>query len=199
MRRIAVSQRVDVLRDRNERRDALDQNLCAFLAACGCLALPVPNLPDQVENAFRAVSWDGVLLSGGNDLTAYGGDAPERDATEGKLIDLARRQRLPLFGVCRGMQMIVHSFGGTLTRVEDHVARRHTLSGLDGGAEVNSFHTLAPLDVPDGFVVTARAQDGVVEAIRHQTEAVAGILWHPERNPVFTPRDVDRVKEFFGA
>jgi putative glutamine amidotransferase len=42
----------------------------------------------------------GIVLTGGNDLTAYGGDAPDRDATETALLDFAERRNLPVLGVC---------------------------------------------------------------------------------------------------
>ena len=48
MKIVAVSQRVDVLQDKKERRDALDQNIGPFLIACGFFAIPVPNILDTV-------------------------------------------------------------------------------------------------------------------------------------------------------
>jgi N5-(cytidine 5'-diphosphoramidyl)-L-glutamine hydrolase len=201
MIRIAVSQRVDILKDRGERRDAVDQRLCAFLAACDCLAMPVPNLPHLVEPAYRAARWQGVALSGGNDLVAYGGDAPERDATERALIALARREGLPLLGVCRGMQMIVHDFGGALTKVDGHVARRHEIHDPSAPDKprrmVNSYHSMAAAALPPALDIWALTDDGGIEAVRHKQEPISAIMWHPEREESFAEDDVRFVRDFF--
>ena len=82
MKLVLVSQRVDFLAERGERRDALDQRLANFLAECGLLPIPVPNRREDVRKYFDELPQAaGVVLSGGNDLNDYGGDAPERDRT----------------------------------------------------------------------------------------------------------------------
>ena len=95
MKPVLLSQRVDVLADRGERRDALDQRLVNWLADCGYLAFPLPNRAERVEHYWRLVQPVAVVLSGGNDLTAYGGNAAERDATERALLKLAMERRRP--------------------------------------------------------------------------------------------------------
>lgn len=197
-RRIALSQRVDIVPSRGERRDALDQAWAGLLGDLGLVPLPVPNQPDLVERLYAACPWDAVLLTGGNTLAAYGGDAPERDETESRLIALARRQRLPLLGVCRGMQMLLHVLGGRLHPVDGHVARRHDVDTPQGARTVNSFHALAVTEAPPGITVTARAADGVIEAFRHDTEPLAGMMWHPERETPAAPLDTAFLKAFFG-
>ena len=64
---IAISQRVDILKDRNERRDALDQRWHDFLGACGFRALPLPNTAEAAMDLLDRMSPVGVLLPGGND------------------------------------------------------------------------------------------------------------------------------------
>ena len=122
MNLIAVSQRVDVDSQFGERRDCLDQAWIKFMMACGLTPIPVPNEAEAARSLCSGVPVDGILLTGGNDLSSYGGDAPERDATENALMDIAEDRALPLLGVCRGMQMIQHRFGIRLKRVAGHIA-----------------------------------------------------------------------------
>ena len=104
MKTVAVTQRVAVVPERDERRDCLDQEWSRFLAACGLLPLLLPNVAEVALRLCGQIELAGLLLTGGNDLVAVGGDAPERDTTENALLDLAERSRLPVVAVCRGMQ-----------------------------------------------------------------------------------------------
>lgn len=196
---IAVSQRVDIHTSRGERRDALDQRLADFLAACGLLAVPMPNRPALAMELIGHVGARGILLSGGNDLIVLGGDAPERDETELRMLEWAAGRGLPVFGMCRGMQMIVHAFGGSLRQATGHVAVDHPVGGSLGERRVNSYHTWAIDVAPKPFAVTAMAPDGVIEAFAHPAQPIAGIMWHPERNAIFDAADLSLFRRFFGV
>lgn len=203
MKVVAVSQRVDVYPERNERRDALDQRLCQWLVAAGFLPVPVPNglSTDSVDEAGRdglqpwlsAVMPEAIILSGGNDI----GEAIDRDNTERRLLAYAQDRALPVLGICRGMQMMGVWAGGALIPVQGHHRTRHVLCGELVG-EVNSFHNYALADCPAGFAVTAAADDGCIEAIRHESLAWEGWMWHPEREADFKPRDLQRLRVLFG-
>lgn len=203
--KVAVSQRVEMWVDRGERRDALDQRLCQWLKTAGCVPIPVPNSlgahlqAEQDENYSGLQSWlqtvqpDAVLLSGGNDI----GTAPERDNSERLLLDYANKQALPTLGICRGMQMMAVWAGGSLVPVEGHVRTRHRLqTAYQGGwpDEVNSFHNFTLAECPPEFVVTAYAEDGAIEAMRHESLPWEGWMWHPEREAQFSPTDVMRFR-----
>lgn len=189
---VAVSQRVAVDPRHGERRDALDQRWGHYLAACGLTPVPLPNHEAAARALVAGLPVAGLLLTGGNSLAEYGGDAPERDAAELAALAEARGRGLPVLGVCRGMQVLLHAFGVALRPVPGHVGTH----SLDDGRTVNSFHDLGALDAGP-FHVLARAADGVVEAIRHPTERLRAIMWHPERTQPF--EDLDLFKEMFLA
>lgn len=194
---VAVSQRVDTPQSYTEWRDGLDQRLTQWLLSIGCLPVPVPNAlasgdEDRLADWLHAVRPAALLLSGGNDV----GDRPERDRTEGQLLDWARDGRRPVLGVCRGMQMLGAWSGIALKPVQGHVRSRHTLQGEIGGA-ANSFHNLALSACPPEYTVIARADDGEIEAIRHQHLPWEGWMWHPERENPFDLRDQERAKMIF--
>ena len=199
MRLVAISQRVDIYPDRGERRDALDQSWVRLLAACGLVALPMPNHVATARTMFGAMPVTGLLLTGGNDLARYSGDAPERDETERLLMQLARARRLPVLGVCRGMQVIQDAFGVPQAAVPGHVAVRHRVDGTMRGAEVNSFHAYGATATVAELEVLARAPDGVVEALRHRDEPILGQMWHPERESPYDAADLARIRSHFGV
>lgn len=195
MKRIAISQRVQILPDIGERRDALSQEWAELMTACGFLPLLLPNHRTAAENILHTLSPDGILLTGGNDLASYGGDAPERDQVEHMLIEYAIQHKIPLLGVCRGMQMLLDYFGTPLERVEGHIRVEHP---LDNGDTVNSYHGWGTRNCLPPLKALCHCQDGVVEGIVHSDYPwIFGIMWHPERYSPFRPCDIQRIQEVF--
>jgi putative glutamine amidotransferase len=172
------------------------------------------------EAAWRAIydRLDGLLLPGGVDVDpAQYGEAPMEalgrvdealDRAELLLARWALDDGMPVFGVCRGIQVINVAARGTLyqdlpTQCPGTVphacnppayprgVRVHAVSVTagsrlaramgDGSCKVNSRHHQAVKDLAPGFVVSARASDGVIEGIERPTGApVYGVQWHPE-------------------
>lgn len=192
MIRVAVTQRVDVIPGRDERRDALDQRLVDFLARIDVLPLPMPN---GLQARGLLTSWlnglrpEGLVLSGGNDV----GAEPDRDVSENVAIEWAMAARLPVLGLCRGMQSLGVQAGGKLVRVDGHVRTRHVLAG-EIARSVNSFHDFALSTVPNGYRVLASAEDRHIEAMRHLHLPIEGWMWHPEREAEFSEDDLVRAR-----
>lgn len=195
MKRIAISQRVQVLSDIGERRDALSQEWADLMTACGFLPLLLPNHQKTAENLLSELLPDGILLTGGNDLASYGGDAPERDAVEHMLVDYSIAHKIPLLGVCRGMQLLLDHFGTPLERVEGHIRVEHL---LENGDTVNSFHGWGARSCLPPLKAVHHCNDGVVEGIVHTNYPwICGIMWHPERYTPFRQCDIQWIQEVF--
>lgn len=128
---------------------------------------------------------------------------PDRDEFERALVLGALERGIPILGVCRGMQMINVALGGTLHEHIEHEAvpaqssgtftdvRLHRIPLKPGSTvhqvldrdevEVLCMHHQAPDRIGTGLHVTARASDGIVEAVEYGGEGfVLGVLWHPE-------------------
>lgn len=196
-RLLAISQRVTDVAAYTERRDALDQRWCALLEQAGFLPLLLPNRPQLALALIQQVQPDGLIFTGGNSLQVCGGDAPERDETEHGLLSYAMTRQLPVFGVCRGMQLILSRFGQSLVEVSGHVCAQQTIRIGETPASVNSYHTWGCYEAPESFAIEARSDDGVVKAIRHHSLPIAGVMWHPERLAPFREADINLLQTLF--
>lgn len=190
------TQRVEVIEAYQERRDCADQRIADFILACGFLPIPLPNRSDLAEEIIKELKPAGIILTGGNSLVLHGGNAPERDAMDFALIELAIQNHIPLYGFCRGMQSILSYYENDLINIEGHVAVRHTVKSEVGNCEVNSYHNQACVKLKDGcgLLVTAWTGDGVIEAIRHVNLPIVGTMWHPEREEAYVGRDIENVR-----
>ena len=211
IRKVVVTQRIDFIESRREFRDAVDQKLLQWLIRADVLPIPLPNalavvhseetpqLSKQpiLKNWLELLQPDAFLLSGGNDIGEY----PERDATEHYLLSWAHTKKLPVLGICRGLQIMNVWAGGKLVQIEDHVRTRHKLNTADSDSdwpsEVNSFHQWKLDGCPPDFEVHAYTDDGAIEAIRHKHLPWEGWMWHPERETPFNDLDTKRIKSLF--
>ena len=186
----------------------------AVLAAGG-LPVPLPHVDGEAAGAYLALCQGLVITGGAFDIAPErygearrprcGPEKPERTASEWALCEAALAGRVPLLGICGGLQLLNVVRGGTLHQdladdlgVTGHeqpppkdapthpveIAPGAVLARLVGAGprSVNSTHHQAVRDAGAGVLVSARAPDGVVEAIELPDLPFAlGVQWHPER------------------
>jgi len=210
---IAISSRITNAVNYVEYRNSLAMDWDEYSNKLSILPVIIPNKYSDVIKYFEKLNINGLILSGGNNITPslYGAsyDAsdsfPERDQTEMKLIDYCLEKDIPILGVCRGMQIINIYFGGTLTQnIQNHVNKNHKINiskyneYFGESHVVNSFHNFGiyKTDLGDDIEVFAESDDGLIEGIYHKTRRVVGIQWHPERKPTDNISE-KFIKDFF--
>lgn len=169
-------------------------------------AMPVLLCEEAPQEAAKL--FDALVLSGGGDIDpSLFGEAvlndtvnidAIRDGFEVPLIRAFRDAGKPVFGICRGMQVINVALGGTLYQdlpeqlgfVHFDMKLRHYVDAAEGsmlhalfGARfrVNSTHHQAVRDLAPGLLMTAASPEGIVEAFEHETLPIFGTQFHPER------------------
>lgn len=200
--RIAITQRIDFIQDRNEFRDSIDQNLIKLLSSLGHIPLMVPNVLIEESNTLLLQKFlneynpEGVIISGGNDVGQY----LSRDITEKFICSWANKLELPILGICRGMQLIGSLYGSKLQKIEGHISKNHKVFTIPGREVLltNSYHAYCLDRCPDNFMITHYSEDGVIEGIKHINKEIYGIMWHPERNSEVSYEDTTILRTIFG-
>jgi putative glutamine amidotransferase len=168
---------------------------------------PVPNLGADVLEFAKRWKLDGLILTGGDNV----GATPVRDETETLLLNQFIEQRLPVYGICRGLQFMVDHFNGKIVadKLKSHVSQRHAVrfsldvgSAIKSGTEfvINSFHEniIRQADVRHPLAHFALAMDQTVEGILCKTYPLMAVMWHPEREWPFRSVDRKLIRWFFG-
>lgn len=202
----------------------VEQSIAHWVMSTGAMAVMVPSPTGATQRGdvtlHHYAQWlDGLMLHGGADVSPQSyGEAPLqerwsgdriRDEYEIDLVAAFEQAGKPVFGVCRGLQLLNVAYGGTLyqdiatqlphalthrdaTTYDNNfhtvdILRESRLGELYPGlsrAKVNSIHHQAIKDLAAGFVVEAVSnEDGMVEAIRRSDASkpyIAAVQWHPE-------------------
>lgn len=194
----------------------LENDMANYVTRKGILPVLIPDVGDEyLEDILSEM--DGFVLQGGSDMApeSYGespigkwkGDA-HRDAYELKIVDFAVKNSVPLFGICRGFQVMNVYFGGTLYQdietqkidADQHRSAalydtiKHPIRFIKGSLldrlhadvenpHVNTVHHQAVKDLGKDLEVYATSEDGFIEAFGYAKEPAGktmAVQWHPE-------------------
>lgn len=194
--------------------DAAYVEFSEVLTKCGAVSvlLPLSTPPALIKEYLKFI--DGVVLSGGADIGKVtnerleplrGGEDPRKDTFEWHLCSIALHCHIPLLGICRGLQLINVTLGGSLhqdlpTELGRSVTHLHPANmppaeheitvapntitanifkGTSG--RVNSYHHQAIKRLAPSLRATAIAPDGVIEAIESAIyRRLLAVQFHPE-------------------
>ena len=209
-----------------ESRDAISHDWIRLLSKYQVTPLLIPNVLTNLQELLDEFQFSALLLSNGNNIGPINDNekhldiidvSADRDKTEHEIIEFAVKNRIPILGVCRGMQIINTHFGGELVRdlseiglnPDTHVAKDHETTFTDSkfrdkigtaGAVTNSYHrnavTLSTLSKQ--LCPFALAGDNIVEGLYHPDLPIIGIQWHIERSNPAAEIDETLIKTWLG-
>ena len=161
--------------------DSFTFNLVQYLGELGADPVVVRNDAMSAEEARRRFDPERLVVSPG----------PGRPETAGRSIEYIKSfgPSIPTLGVCLGHQAIVVAYGGSVDRApEPRHGKTSEIShdglgvfrGVPNPFVATRYHSLSAVAVPDDLVVTATSEEGVVQGVRHRTDPVSGVQFHPE-------------------
>ena len=163
--------------------DSFVYNLVQYLAQIGAEVEVWRNDDQRFADPDFADGFDGILLSPG----------PGTPEEAGVCVDVVKNQagRLPIFGVCLGLQSIGVAYGGVVGRAPELLHGKTSqiqhhgigvLTGLPSPFTATRYHSLAiePTTMPEILEVTATTPSGVIMAVRHRELSVEAVQFHPE-------------------
>lgn len=234
---IGITCSIEEKEDRNRKYpqvypfDYVKRQYYLAIEKAGGIPILLPNVDDLglVDDILETV--DGLLFSGGYDLDPkfYGESKPHRtlkitpgrDRFELSLVKKARARKIPVFGICRGCQLINVAYGGTLyqdislrreftlehkIKQSSRYKKRHQVVIKEGSKlfsilgkkeiEVNTSHHQLIKKIAPGFVASAFSkEDGVIEALEGiEDDYLLSVQWHPE-----VPYDEKNSKLLFAS
>lgn len=174
----------------------------------GGIAVILPTVSTEAEASGVMSRLDGLLLSGGEDVSPeWYGEAilnetvqcdPVRDRSDSLFLAAAMKARKPVLAICRGSQLANVYLGGSLyqdipSQLPENIGHgggTSHLIGLEPGSmlariygtdslEVNSYHHQCVKDLGAGITVTGRAADGIIEA--WEAPGITAVQFHPEK------------------
>ncbi|MDH6350469.1 MULTISPECIES: gamma-glutamyl-gamma-aminobutyrate hydrolase family protein [Brevibacillus] len=203
----------------------VSRNYVDSIYAAGGVPITIPIVEDKTDYSEYIDLVDGILFTGGNDIAPYYfGENPLkelhsmssiRDEYELSLFRKAYEKNVPIFGICRGIQLINVALGGSLyqdiysqipgalghsptqTASDElyhsiQISKHTQLYDIFGEERIftNSFHHQSVKQLGKNLVATAFSEDGIVEALESTEERfLLGVQWHPEcmtkRHPMF--------------
>ncbi|RZD48977.1 MAG: peptidase C26 [Thaumarchaeota archaeon] len=191
--KIGISLRVVDALNYVEKRDALSHDWPKLFDELELIPIFIPNILKNIQSFLDELSLNGIVLSGGDDI----GENDDRDKTENFLLKYAIDKKIPVIGICRGMQLINNYFGGKqiIDNNNQHIGNNHEIKIINHEIsqifnsktiEVNSFHkNMINNDNlgNDLNIFATFEKDESIEGFIHSSLPIIGVMWHPERNP----------------
>lgn len=199
----------------NTKSIGVANHYVASIELAGAIPILLPPVNERSDIEAQLQMIDVLVMSGGNDIDPrhYGEEqsellgelSPNRDAYELELIKIAHQKGIPVFGICRGLQLINVAFGGSLYQDISEFPTKTVDHNQEGRGDIpvhsvkieessllkkivrneilatNSFHHQAIKDLSPQFKVNARTEDGLIEGIECTEGApILAVQWHPE-------------------
>lgn len=200
---------IGITTDLKEDHNSIEESYSKAIAKYGGLPVLIPTIDKKTHLDGIVKRIDGLLLPGSRDMDPkFYNEKPhprlremsiDRTETEFYVTEKAIEQKIPILGICGGMQFLNVFFGGSLYQdiealIENPLNHEkgavHEVK-VDGESKlskvlsekqfnVKSYHHQAVNKLGEDLKINAKSPDGIVEGIEHKHLPVLGVQWHPE-------------------
>ncbi|MFO7968009.1 MAG: aminodeoxychorismate/anthranilate synthase component II [Archaeoglobaceae archaeon] len=161
-----------------DNRDSFVWNLAEYASLYENIKV-VPNTVTLEE--VKVLDPRGIIISPGP-------GSPDKKRDVGNCPEIIRKIEAPILGVCLGHQIIAYVFGGEVGRVKPHHGKTSVINhdgktifgGMRNPVEAGRYHSLAVLNTPDRFEISALSEDGIVMGMRCKERSMESVQFHPE-------------------
>ena len=206
--KVLISQR-QIQNQYGDWMDCLENNYTTFFEEKGFDLITVPKATLSISDFLNTKKFNGIILTGGENINPsyYDGNtkknyySKDRDRIELNLIKHAVKHKIPVLGICRGMQLINIYFNGKLIQNINSIDKNKSHKSVKSHqikiicpeisnilntkyVDVNSYHDqgLIVSMIGENLKPFAIFEDiNIVEGLYHENLPIAGIQWHPER------------------
>ena len=182
MKKIIITQNIVFDHLNKIYKDQSDPRLLTLFQKMNYQPIFVSNFYKKIEYYIKELKVSGVVFSGGADIGVY----PIRDKFEYKLFKLCLKKKIPILGICRGMQLINKFYKGKLISIKNHVKKKIQVQDIVSKKKIQvmCYHnlTIDKKSLPNKLLITHKSlKDDSIEGFKNKDLPIYGIMWHPER------------------
>ena len=168
--------------------DFLDYNWIKYFEKKNYNFHIIPNSKKNFLKISKKIKPNLIILAGGNDLFHNNKYVKNRLKVEKDLINYGISKKIPILGVCRGMQLINHFFEGKISKVKGHMRKKNRIIFKQKifskkYIDITSYHNygIKKKDMASKFDALATDKNENIEMFKHKKLNILGVMWHPER------------------
>jgi len=201
---------IGITTDFKDKHNSIEEAYSKAVAGYGGIPVLIPTVENQTDYLITIIDRiDGLLIPGSRDMDPkHYNEGPhpklnpmnkERTAAEYIVLESALEKKIPVLGICGGMQFVNVFFGGSLYQdIQDlvenplihekgtvhpvKISEGSKLLSIVGKSEfsVNSYHHQAVNKIGKGLTVNANSPDNIVEGLESEEHSILAVQWHPE-------------------